>query len=788
LTNTDFDAVVLGAGMYGGYCAAEIFRLSRQPGKKNLRVLVLDAGPFIVPEHVQNLPDIGLNVPGGDIPPQSATKSAELVWGISWRSNVDFSRHAYCVGGKSLYWGGWCPRLTKQDLQLWPKEVADYLNSPPTDPAPGTSFKSVYDMMEREIGVQPTDDFIFDPLAGEQQNQNEAGLNVAMFERVKEAAQGISGSPLTDPEKPPIAVKSASDISGTFSLDKYSSLPTLISAIRNDNRGNDANAGIFLVPNVHVSRLVVPNISKDGAQVPGYRVTGIEVFYRGQSRIIPVKPTCAVVLAMTAIESTRLALESFPTAPQRNGDELMGKNLMVHLRFDFGTKMDRSKLDQFVQQKLHKKLAKRLQQASMHVQGSGPNGRYHFQFYAAATQGANGEPKAEELMYRLIPDVRVSRAQLANQDPDEIGIVMRACGEMPGILTDQSQSSQIRLSSETEPEFGHRRAYVDFKNQDNNPIWNDMYKAMEELAKGIGTKDLPVGNRKPQKQGLGSTYHECGTLWMGDDPDNSVTDVNGRFHHISNAYCADQSLFPTSGSANPVLTGLCLANKVAEHIVHRHVSEPALSTADRNKETADGFEFLLPGANASRWKSNDGRPVVLHIQNSILEVAGGGPLAVAYFDGPQPFKNFVLRLQWKAFVDGGEQDITANSGVFIRAPKPGNDLTNFYKSAVEIQIDETGYNFPGRRFRSPLHKTGAIYEIAPARSWNAKAPSSDGSDGFWNTYEIRAKDSELQVKLNGQLVSETKQLPAGLQNAGVIALQYHSGRVHFRDIRVKRLP
>ena len=35
------------------------------------------------------------------------------------------------------------------------------------------------------------------------------------------------------------------------------------------------------------------------------------------------------------------------------------------------------------------------------------------------------------------------------------------------------------------------------------------------------------------------------------------------FHHVTNAWAADQSLFPTVGSANPVLTGLTLAAQVA---------------------------------------------------------------------------------------------------------------------------------------------------------------------------------------------------------------------------------
>jgi choline dehydrogenase-like flavoprotein len=56
---------------------------------------------------------------------------------------------------------------------------------------------------------------------------------------------------------------------------------------------------------------------------------------------------------------------------------------------------------------------------------------------------------------------------------------------------------------------------------------------------------------------------------MGDDPVTSVTDANGRFHHVANAYCVDQSLFPTVGSVNPTLTGLVLTRKVAEAIIAR---------------------------------------------------------------------------------------------------------------------------------------------------------------------------------------------------------------------------
>src|SRR5260370_19485917 len=66
---------------------------------------------------------------------------------------------------------------------------------------------------------------------------------------------------------------------------------------------------------------------------------------------------------------------------------------------------------------------------------------------------------------------------------------------------------------------------------------------------------------------LRTTYHEAGTLWMGTDPQTSVTDVNGGFHKVANAFCADQSLFVTLGSENPTLTGLVLTRKVAQAAV-----------------------------------------------------------------------------------------------------------------------------------------------------------------------------------------------------------------------------
>jgi hypothetical protein len=90
-----------------------------------------------------------------------AQRTRDLVWGIGWRGNVGFPGTAYCVGGKSIYWGGWCPRLRDADLQQWPEEVRVYLNGPPDfgsnlpNRLAPAGEQSVYQAAEFEIGVHP---------------------------------------------------------------------------------------------------------------------------------------------------------------------------------------------------------------------------------------------------------------------------------------------------------------------------------------------------------------------------------------------------------------------------------------------------------------------------------------------------------------------------------------------------------------------------------------------------------------------------------------------------------
>jgi choline dehydrogenase-like flavoprotein len=516
-----FTAVIVGAGAYGAYLAGALYRT-----RPAARILVLDAGSFLIGEHVQNLGPVGFNVPapvGSD--PGTAR---ELVWGLPWRGNVEFPGLAYCLGGKSLYWGGWCPRLTPADLAHWPEAVV-------------ADLPRHYDAVARDTGVVPDTDFIF----GE--------LHEALLPAVRTAVGAVPA--LAEVEAAPLAVQGNAPVSGLFSFDKFSSLPALVDAVRRDVAaagGSDAARRLFVVPRAHVVAL----------HTAGGAVGTVEVEVAGQRRSLTVDARCSVVLAASAIESTRLALQSFPTPA-------MGRNLMAHVRSDFAVRVHR---DAFPA------LPAEVRTSAMLVRGSAPAGVFHLQLTASTSRGGS-----DELLFKMVPDMEELAAHLANTDPQWVPLTVRGIGEMTGDRVTpipDPQRSWIDLSPFETDEFGVPRAYVHLvASAGDLRTWETMDAAAVALAQqlagapdriqylydgGWQTDPFPLGRPFPEwHRGLGTTYHESGTLWMGADPATSVTDPLGRFHHVANAYGCDQAVFPTVGSANPVLTGLALAHRLA---------------------------------------------------------------------------------------------------------------------------------------------------------------------------------------------------------------------------------
>ena len=61
--------------------------------------------------------------------------------------------------------------------------------------------------------------------------------------------------------------------------------------------------------------------------------------------------------------------------------------------------------------------------------------------------------------------------------------------------------------------------------------------------------------------------HTIGTCRMGDDPERSVVDAEGRSHEVPNLYVSDNSTFPSSLAVNPSLTIMALSLRTADRFL-----------------------------------------------------------------------------------------------------------------------------------------------------------------------------------------------------------------------------
>lgn len=74
---------------------------------------------------------------------------------------------------------------------------------------------------------------------------------------------------------------------------------------------------------------------------------------------------------------------------------------------------------------------------------------------------------------------------------------------------------------------------------------------------------------------VGDGVHQLGSTRMAISANDGVVNQDCRVHGIRNLYIASSSVFPTSGQANPTLTIIALAIRIADHIIQtRRVSFP----------------------------------------------------------------------------------------------------------------------------------------------------------------------------------------------------------------------
>ena len=839
-----FDFVVIGGGTFGAAVAEHLWY--RSAGRSE-RILVLEAGPFLLPEHQQNLPALGIG---------------REVWGRPWNGNVAFPDGLYyAVGGRSLVWGGWSPRplAGETPAPAWPQAVLDDLNAATLPDGSDGYFRQA----SEQIGVTATNDFIFGDLHVALRQRLFAIIEAGLVSdaiplaalpdapaiEIRDAPPALDDLadllgitlpqplPATPAEREqlaadlrnqvkleaPLAVQGHPEHAGFFPLSKFSTVPLLIKAAREAVRQSgldDVRKRLMVVPRCHVTRLGVVD------EPDGRRVVEVQT-ERGP---IPVTPDAKVIVALGTIESSRFALLSF------GADGRIGTNLTGHLRSNVDFRIGREALATL------SPAVKALQSSALFVKGhhrytrpdgqeDGTVGHFHLQITASGLN--NVSPDSEAELWQTVPDLDTVEQHLHATD-SRIVITIRAIGEMEA----NNPSSNVTLDlNPAETDFGERKAYVNLTpTVKDMQLWEAMDAASDQLAAALAdghpidviarhptrvtatnvaaatlAAELPhtppnAANPTGRRDGLGTTHHEAGTLRMGTDSVASVTDPNARFHGVKNAYAVGPALFPTAGSPNPMLPGIALARRLGDHLLPPPSPAPAdkgIRTLFDGTQSADAFfrDWLMAGGGSFR------------IVGRSLVAQPGNSLGLLYYVAEQ-FDDFTLRLDvCLPHPRGGHND---NSGVFVRfrdprqpvpqgAPGPslpGNPATVAIDTGYEVQIDEEARG--DRRINEAdgffFNRTGAIYKVTGAGSVPGQqeyvnrqhlAPSA------WHTLEIAVKDRTYRVRLNGQAATTFTADPADPAErfrgrkqsedpaSGFIGLQAHTGTVAFANIRVR---
>jgi choline dehydrogenase-like flavoprotein len=157
---------------------------------------------------------------------------------------------------------------------------------------------------------------------------------------------------------------------------------------------------------------------------------------------------------------------------------------------------------------------------------------------------------ARQISRRFLPAGKV-RALTITQDAEQV----------------PNPQSRVYLGEDKDP-FGWQRAVLD---------WRILKSDMENLRRthillgraigqaGIGR--LKLGIKDPSDfSDINTAYHHLGTTRMHADPRQGVVDADCRLHSINNLYVAGSSVFTTGGTANPTITIVALAIRLADRL------------------------------------------------------------------------------------------------------------------------------------------------------------------------------------------------------------------------------
>lgn len=266
----EYDVIVIGSGIGGGVVAEQLADLGAD-------VLVLEAGSVLFQTHMANLPR-----------QHQVGQFDKHLWGL-WDEyrvenyvNAPGSEYgggqAFNLGGRSVFWGGFIPRMTWWELEAWPQDVRWYLEG---------------------AGYQRAEDLMYYPSPPSQYQQDVKGMLRSKFHTF-------------DHFDAPMAVR-VNPAFGTLSTGLFSTADLLTEArLSNDPAGPKP-------PTINLNHAVVK------IETAGARATRVVAFDLLVRKVRSYKARY-VVLAAGTVESAKIADMSGLADP--NG--LVGKGLTDH--------------------------------------------------------------------------------------------------------------------------------------------------------------------------------------------------------------------------------------------------------------------------------------------------------------------------------------------------------------------------------------------------------------------------------------------------------------------------
>ena len=557
MENHQYDAIVVGTGISGGWAAKELC-------EKGLKTLVLERGRMI--KHVEDYPTAHLDpwdLPnGGEASNETkerkpkqhrtgyVTKEAhqhffvdDLKHPYNEVRRFDWIR-GYHVGGRSLMWGRQTYRLSDIDFEANKKEniAVDW-------PVRYKDISPWYDKVEEYIGVsgenlglkQLPDQKLLKPM---NLNCVEKELKSKISENFDDGRLLTIGrtAHITEGTKPGQGRSTCQYRDrcmrgcpfGAYFSSNSSTLPAA-----------EATGNMTLRPNSIVHEVMYDDVTK--------KATGVRVIDAETKEVIEYKAK-VIFLCASAIASASILLQSkserFPNGLGNDSGEL-GHNLMDH-HFHVGAV---AKADGY-EDKIEKgRRANGIYIPRFRNLGGNTNSKTFKRGYGY--QGGASRSSMSEMVAELKYGPELKEAILK---PGEWNVNLLAFGE-----TLPDHSNRMYMDYEKLDEWGLPTITFDAAFGENEmAMRKDMRVQAENMLKTAGFKEVQ-GYDRGENTAMGLGIHEMGTARMGRDPKTSVLNEYNQVHTCSNVYVTDGSFMTSAGCQNPSLTYMAFTARAANH-------------------------------------------------------------------------------------------------------------------------------------------------------------------------------------------------------------------------------